>query len=120
MEHPVSRPNFVTKNIVQGPVQWLSPGDIGNVQLVKEKIVIIENADPGYDWIFSTNIRGLITCYGGVASHMAIRCAELNVPAAIGCGHSLFSRLPLSGEIRLNCEIGQVLILSPNASFSSL
>ena len=29
-------------------------------------------------------IKGLITKYGGVNSHMAIRCAELSVPAAIG------------------------------------
>ena len=37
-------------------------------------IVLIENADPGYDWIFSKNIKGLITKNGGINSHMSIRC----------------------------------------------
>ena len=47
---------------------------------------MIESADPGYDWIFTHDIKGLITKYGGAASHMAIRCAEFNLPAAIGSG----------------------------------
>ena len=53
-------------------------------------IVFIPNADPGFDWIFSKKPSGLITKYGGIASHMAIRCAELGLPAAIGCGEILF------------------------------
>ena len=56
-----------------------------NIAKLEGKIVLIENADPGYDWIFSQNIIGLITKYGGANSHMAIRCAEFGVPAAIGC-----------------------------------
>ena len=47
---------------------------------------MIENADPGYDWIFLHKIRGFITKYGGLNSHMAIRAAELGIPAAIGTG----------------------------------
>ena len=27
---------------------------------LSNKIVLIENADPGYDWIFSMNIAGLV------------------------------------------------------------
>ena len=46
-------------------------------------IVCIENADPGYDFLFNKNIKGLITKYGGLNSHMAIRCAELNLPSLI-------------------------------------
>ena len=46
-------------------------------------IVCIENADP--DLIFYlAKINGLITKYGGLNSHMVIRCAELNLPALIG------------------------------------
>ena len=47
---------------------------------------MIENADPGYDFIFSHGIKGLITKYGGPNSHMSIRCEELNITAAIGVG----------------------------------
>ena len=65
---------------------------------------MIENADPGFDWIFTKNPAGLITKYGGMASHMAIRCAELNLPAAIGCGDILFENLKSSSKISLDCK----------------
>ena len=65
---------------------------------------MIQNADPGYDWIFSRNIGGLITAYGGSNSHMAIRCVELSIPAAIGCGERMFVKLKNSGVIYLNCN----------------
>ena len=67
------------------------------------KIVTIESADPGYDWIFSHDIRGLITEHGGANSHMAIRCAEFGLPAAIGCGERLFRTLADAAVIELNC-----------------
>ena len=51
---------------------------------------MIESADPGYDWIFATGLLGLITQYGGTNSHMAIRAAELGIPAVIGCGEKLY------------------------------
>ena len=46
----------------------------------------------------------LITKYGGANSHMTIRCNELNIPAAIGCGKTLFSKLKLSNKVNLNCK----------------
>ena len=48
--------------------------------ILTNKIIIIESADPGYDWIFNYNIKGLITKYGGANSHMAIRSAEKSIP----------------------------------------
>ena len=56
-------------------------------------IVCIENADPGYNFLFSKNIKGLITKYGGQNSHMAIRCAELNLPALIGVGEKVYNKI---------------------------
>ena len=61
------------------------------------------NADPGFDWIFCHGIAGLITQYGGANSHMAIRCAELGIPAAIGIGSKLYEGLK-EGRIMLNCQ----------------
>ena len=81
---------------------------------LKNKIVLIENADPGYDWIFTRNPSGLITKYGGVASHMAIRCSELGLPAAIGCGEILFDKLLNSKEIILDCQNMQIIFLKSN------
>ena len=72
--------------------------------IADNKIVLIENADPGFDWIFSRNVKGLITKYGGANSHMAIRCAEFGLPAAVGCGEQIFQRLELSDAVILNCS----------------
>ena len=66
-------------------------------------IVSIENADPGYDWIFGYGIKGLITKFGGVNSHMAIRCSELRIPAAIGIGETLFSKLNSAHFVTIDC-----------------
>ena len=67
------------------------------------KVLLIEGADPGFDWIFSHPIKGLITKYGGANSHMAIRCAEFKLPAAIGCGEQIYDRLVKSHSLELNC-----------------
>ena len=71
-------------------------------QNLKNKIIIIESADPGYDWIFGKKISGLITMFGGANSHMAIRASELNLPAAIGIGKVKFEQLISSSHIKLD------------------
>ena len=84
ISYPYSKPNFITSKKLFS--ELLPIKKIDNLSILKEKIILLENADPGYDWIFSYHPSGLITKYGGVASHMAIRCEELGLPAAIGCG----------------------------------
>ena len=42
---------------------------------------------------------------------MAIRCAELNLPAAIGCGEILFNKLATSLRINLDCKQKDITIL---------
>ncbi len=63
---------------------------------------------PGYDWIFAKGIKGFITKYGGVASHMAIRCAEFNIPAAIGCGDCIYSFVEKQQTVTLDCAHGKI------------
>jgi len=101
-----ARPNFITQKVVRGETVFLE--DFRNTNL-KGKIVVLEKADPGYDWIFARQIKGLVTKYGGVASHMAIRCAEFSVPAAIGCGENLYNRLKHKPGIVLDCQAKKVL-----------
>ena len=87
-----SAANFIGSTSVEGRTELLdvqTPASIG----LYGKIVCIENADPGYDWIFTKGIKGLVTKYGGVNSHMAIRYAEFGLAAAIGCGERTFERL---------------------------
>ena len=66
------------------------------------KIIILENADPGYDWIFSNKIGGLITKFGGANSHMAIRSAEFGLPAAIGVGEQLYRSYNRAAKLELD------------------
>ena len=91
----IARPNFVTNLVVEGPSTSVSADkiDFDIRDRVEGRIVLIERADPGFDWLFSLNIVGLVTKYGGPNSHMAVRCAEFSIPAAIGCGENLFSKL---------------------------
>jgi phosphohistidine swiveling domain-containing protein len=109
IRHYIAKPNYITKKEINGEKLILT--NMKNLSNVESKIVMIENADPGFDWIFSKKPKGLITKYGGVASHMAIRCAELGLPAAIGCGEILFEKLKLSTKIHLDCKNEDILIL---------
>ena len=97
-----SAPNFVTNKSVDSAIKLVGPQDPFDLELTN-RIVCIENADPGYDWVFAKNINGLITKFGGVNSHMSIRCAELGLPAAIGCGEMLFDEIIEKGTVELNC-----------------
>ena len=101
--------NFITKQIVQGEVVEIDEGFDVDASQLEGKIVLIRSADPGFDWIFSTNLLGLITMYGGAGSHMAIRCAELSVPAAIGVGKAMYEQVR-SGQktICVDCERGLI------------
>ncbi len=102
-------PNFVSMKKINGEIIYLK--NLSNNNQIRNKIVLIESADPGYDWIFLYNIKGLITKYGGAASHMTIRCAEFGLPAAIGCGESLFNELKKSNLVNLNCNLKEITIL---------
>lgn len=97
-----STPTFIGTGKVEGAVLRLEANSPVSAA-VYGRIVCIENADPGFDWVFAREIRGLVTMFGGANSHMAIRCAELGVPAAIGCGEQTFLRAVEAGQIALNC-----------------
>ena len=103
-------PNFVTRKKIIGEIVYVDASNSMNKNL-KNKIVIIENADPGYDWIFSHKIKGLITKYGGSNSHMSIRCSEFSLPAAIGCGEKLFNNIKNNKKIFLDCSLKNINLL---------
>ena len=82
------KPNFIGSARITATAVHLN----GSNEQVKVEgcIVLIPQADPGFDWLFGQNIAGLITMYGGANSHMAIRSAEFGLPAAIGVGEQLY------------------------------
>jgi glutamine kinase len=96
-----SEPNFVGVGHATGPVVALDAHSDGSVNLFGA-IACIENADPGFDWVFTRGIEALVTKFGGANSHMAIRCAELGLPAAIGCGEQTYERLLSAGMAEIN------------------
>ena len=100
-EHLKSVPNFIGNFSASKEIMLIDKNYSQN-QNLKNKIIIIESADPGYDWIFGKKISGLITMFGGANSHMAIRASELNLPAAIGIGKVKFEQLISSSHIKLD------------------
>ena len=102
----LSKPNFISDKNISGKIIILD-GKSKNINL-KNKIAVIENADPGFDWIFSKGVKGLITKFGGVNSHMSIRCEELNMPAIIGLGEDNFTKLRDSCIINIDCKLQKI------------
>lgn len=88
--YPDSEPNYITSQQTIGEVYILEAGR--QTEDLLDKILLIPSADPGYDWIFSHQIKGFITMFGGANSHMAIRAGELSVPAVVGVGAKNFEK----------------------------
>lgn len=101
-------PTFVTRERVHAPVLDLASRISAAPVTLDGRIVVLEAADPGFDWIFAFRPAGLVTRYGGAGSHMAIRCGEFAVPAAIGCGENLFHRVKTSRWVVLDCAASQI------------
>lgn len=119
LQYFISKPNFITSKQISGDVVKLKSFEEKSLDL-ENKIILIDHADPGYDWIFTKKPKGLITKYGGVASHMSIRCHESGLPAAIGCGDILYEKLLNASKILLDCENKQVISLIDRATDESM
>jgi adenylylsulfate kinase-like enzyme/phosphohistidine swiveling domain-containing protein len=105
---PPSQPNFITRKSVTAPVA--SVGD--PPETFAGRILFVPSADPGFDWIFTRNISGFVTQFGGANSHMAIRAAELGIPAVIGAGETLFGRWQTARKLCLDCTNQKVLVIA--------
>lgn len=105
-EWPTTNPNFITSKRVTARVSRSL-----NKEELAGCIVCIPNADPGFDWIFSYPISGLITAWGGANSHMAIRANELGIPSIIGAGEVLYRKWSESKVLFIDCANRIVEIL---------
>jgi glutamine kinase len=105
-EWPETVPNFITQKQVTGQIRTIdTPG------MLAGSIVCIPNADPGFDWLFSHEIGGLITAWGGPNSHMAIRAGELGLPAVIGTGEALYRQCSDAERIFIDCAGRRIEVL---------
>jgi phosphohistidine swiveling domain-containing protein len=105
---PPSQPNFITRKRVTAPVASL--GD--PPESFAGRILFVPSADPGFDWIFTRDIRGFVTQFGGANSHMAIRAGELDMPAVIGAGETLFQQWQAARKLCLDCTNQKVLVIA--------
>ena len=97
-EWPETTPNFITQKQVTATVA----NSLAHEKLAGT-IVCIQNADAGFDWLFSFPIAGLITAWGGANSHMAIRAGELGLPAVIGAGDVNYKRWSKVNRLHVDC-----------------
>ena len=95
---PEITPNYITQKIVTGHV-----AGVNDTEMLRGAIVCIPSADPGYDWLFSHSIGGLVTAWGGINSHMAIRAGEMGIPAMIGAGDKIFHEFEVAQYVRMDC-----------------
>ena len=108
---PKTLPNFIGNQSIEADIVYLKNSNQTEGIQLRNKIVLIQNADPGFDWIFNYEIAGLITAYGGPNSHMAIRAAEFKLPASIGVGEALFDKLKFAQFIQLDCSAHKLNII---------
>lgn len=105
-----SKPTYITQKIVKCDVAVIDVSNIKSLEAkIKDKLVVIPNADPGFDFLFHLGIKGLITRSGGPASHMCIRSIELGVPSCIGCGEDVFTKLGYVDNVILDCLNHQIV-----------
>lgn len=95
-----NHPNYIGSSTISAEVVDFSIKNQN--RSVAGKIIMIPQADPGFDWLFGQGIVGLITMYGGANSHMAIRSAEFGLPAAIGIGESYYKKLSKAHKLVLD------------------
>ncbi|WP_448567962.1 PEP/pyruvate-binding domain-containing protein [Thalassotalea ganghwensis] len=106
-EMPENEPNFITMKQVIGDVT----ADVSKSSDLKGKIVFIPSADPGFDWLFSHSISGLVTKFGGANSHMAIRAGELGIPSVIGAGEVFYEKWRKAKSLEVDAANKRVVIL---------
>ena len=104
----VSSPNFIGSKKIFSKIIFIDNNIDFKKGELNQKIILIENADPGFDWLFNLPIKGLITKFGGANSHMSIRCNELKIPAAIGVGEKIFQDLRKNDQLTLNCALKKI------------
>jgi phosphohistidine swiveling domain-containing protein len=108
ISYGAAAPTYITRSVVKARLCVLDhPDDEMNVS---GAVVLIPNADPGYDFLFHSQVAGIITKNGGPASHMCIRAVELQVPSCIGCGERIYSSLVHASLIVLDCALGQIIL----------
>lgn len=78
--------------------------------VLEDCILVTEYINPGHLPHFA-KIKGLVTANGGLLSHAAIICRELNIPAVFGIP-KVIHKIQDGAFIQLNGKTGEVIILA--------
>ena len=98
---PASQPSFIGHDEVVADCVVVSGDHPPARETVSGRIVLVERADPGWDWLFGCGIAGLVTAFGGANSHIVVRAAELALPSAIGIGAYRLRELARARRLRI-------------------
>jgi hypothetical protein len=101
------QPTFIGLGSAEGPPRLIT-GEVSFEAQLAGAVLAIEAPDPGFDWVFSQPLAGLVTAYGGEFSHMGVRCAEFRIPAALGCGPMLFDNAAKAAFVTIDGSAGEV------------
>jgi len=116
VEEVSAKPTFITTRRITGPVVQLTRDAPQSRGVFRGAVVAMEAIDPGCEWVFLGRPGGLITKWGGALSHAAVRCAELGLPAAIGCGGATFEAVLTSSRVCLDCGSNEIRGIGPRQS----
>jgi len=105
------QPNFIGSGSIIADCLDLADHPADQELDIVGRIVLVPQADPGYDWLFGHGIAGLLTLYGGANSHMAIRAAEFGLPAAIGIGEQRYRVMAQAKVIELSPANGILRVI---------
>lgn len=104
------KPSFVGSDRISGQPVHIDEYSERGASNIAGRIVLLDTADPGFEWIFASQMIGVISAYGGAFSHIGIRCAELGIPAAIGCGVLALNEAKASSLITLDPVEGTLAV----------
>ncbi len=99
-------PFFITDKVIRAEVLYYD--DIHDRD-VDGKIVILTRSNSGFDWLFTRDIKGIITKYGDKNSNIARKCRDYGIPAVIGCGERLFQRIIMMNQVELDCANKKII-----------
>lgn len=105
LETPSNIGTFITDQTVQATACIINQDNMNTISRsdVKGRIIVLDKADPGFDFLFQYDPAGVITKIGGPASHVAIRVSEYGIPACIGSGIDVNS-VENNQLLTLNCK----------------
>jgi phosphohistidine swiveling domain-containing protein len=100
---PPGRPNYLGRGRANGrPVRVDAMTRPDAVPL--HALLAIASADPGFEWMLLRRPVAIVTAFGGPNSHIAIRSAELGVPALLGVGPEAFRRIVEASELCIDFD----------------